>query len=298
MRSVLIWSLAVLAPTVRADCTSSPLLNTALKIFGVDSIDDLPGAILNDVQTACANGNCPNVTLPGCASESVDDLLCEVPVFDTTVKLGTDVICDVACLPLFLIPHCKEKCEKELSLEITGDFERLTHLVSSLVINQFDLDCQGNGLTSPLAFNASTVVGIQDLGLRLKIHTSDLGIGTTTTIDLSQLKVIVSLPLSGSVQCGLLKRQKNITIEVGKAHVDSFDLNLDVNNNAIHDVSKIVCLGLPFCEHTIQGAIDDAITLVINTFAPGVLGRIITPVGQAVMDGLECPGSIETEALV
>lgn len=298
MRSVLTWSLAVLAPTVRADC-SSPLVDTALKYFGVDSIEDLPGTILNDVQTACTNGNCPNVTLPGCASESVDDLLCEVPVFDTTVKLGTDVICDVACFaPQLLFPNCKADCEKELSLQITGDFERLSHLVSSLVINQFDLDCHGNGLTSPLAFNASTVVGIQDLGLSLKIHTLDLSIGTTTTIDLSQLKVIVSLPLSGSVQCGLLKRQKNITIEVGEAHVDSFDLNLDVNNNVIHDVSKVVCLGLPFCENTIQGAIDDAITLVIKTFVPGELGKIITPVLQSVTDGLECPGSIETDTLV
>jgi len=340
--------MVIMPQHVLADC-SSPLVDTALHLFNVSNIADLPGTLLKDIQGRCASGNCPNVTLPGCDTESVDDLVCEVPVFEVGVKIGTDTICDTACddwpckvgcqgidvgicygadfvlckvgclgitkcvdacehtivdpCKKTLIDECdancedafsscKTGCEKELTLDISAYFERLQHVVSSLAINEFDVDCAGNGLTSPLIFNASTSVGIEDLGLALKIHTKDVSIGTTTTVDLDHLKIDLSMPINGSVQCGLLKRQKNIQIAIGDAHVDDFDLNLDVNNNVFHTIASVVCLDLPFCKDAIQNAINDAIKRAIVDNVPDALAEAIAPVLQGVVDVLECPGSV------
>jgi hypothetical protein len=215
---------------------------------------------------------------------------CEVPAFDVGVKLGTDTICDVACFLPGIIDHkCKSACEKELTMQITADFERMQHVVSSLAIKDFDMDCQGNGLTKPLVFNASVSAGIEDLGLSLKIHTKDLSIGTTTTLSLDQLKVELTLPVNGSVQCGLLPKQKNIDIHIGHTSVDAFDLNFDVNNKAIRDISAVICLDLPFCKHAIADAIDDAIQLALKTFVPPVMSKLITPAIQAVVNMAQCP---------
>lgn len=275
-------------PTVSADC-SSPLIDSVLGLFNISNIDDLPATLLHDVQNKCATGNC-TVNLPGCGAQSVDDMNCEVPVFDVGVKLGTNTICDVACFIPGIIDHkCKDACEKELTMQITGDFERMQHVVSSLAIKDFDMDCQGNGLTKPLLFNASMSAGIEDLGLGLKIHTKDLSIGTTTTLSLDQLKVELSLPVNGSVQCGLLPRQKNIDIHIGDTSIDAFDLNFDVNNKAIRDISAVICLDLPFCKNAISDAIDDAIQFALKTFVPPVMSKLITPAIQAVVDVVQCP---------
>lgn len=354
MRGNFIFSMVVLPSHVWADC-SSPLVDTVLHLFNVSNIGDLPETLLDDIQGRCTSGNCPNVTLPGCGAQSVDELVCEVPVFEVGVKIGTDTICDVACddWPCkvacngidvgicygadFLLckvgclgiskcvdkceaaivdpckkhlidgcsdgcekafSSCKSGCENELTLEITGYFERLEHVVSSLAIHKFDVDCHGNGLTSPLIFNASTSVGIEDLGLALKIHTKDVSIGTTTTVSLAHLKVDLSMPINGSVQCGLLKRQKNIDIDVGDATVDAFDLNLDVNNNALHTIASIVCLDLPFCKDAIQNAIDNAIQRVIVENVPDALAQAIAPALQGAVDVASCPGSTEKSVVV
>jgi len=275
-------------PTVSADC-SSPLIDSVLGLFNISNIDDLPATLLHDVQNKCATGNC-TVNLPGCGAQSVDDMNCEVPVFDVGVKLGTNTICDVACFIPGIIDHkCKDACEKELTMQITGDFERMQHVVSSLAINRFNVDCHGNGLTKPLIFDTNVSVGIEDLGLGLKIHTKDLSIGTTTTLSLDQLKVELSLPVNGSVQCGLLPRQKNIDIHIGDTSIDAFDLNFDVNNKAIRDISAVICLDLPFCKNAISDAIDDAIQFALKTFVPPVMSKLITPAIQAVVDVVQCP---------
>lgn len=142
-------------------------------------------------------------------------------------------------------------------------------------------------------FNASMSAGVEDLGLGLKIHTKDLSIGTTTTLSLDQLKVLLSLPVNGSVQCGLLPKQKNIDIHIGDASIDAFDLNFDVNNKAIRDISAAICLDLPFCKSAIADAIDDAIQLALKTFVPPVMkkltNQLIIPAIQSVVDVVQCP---------
>lgn len=175
-------------------------------------------------------------------------------------------------------------------------FERLEHVVSSLAINEFELDCHGNGLTKPLIFNTNVGAGIEDLGMALKIHTKDVSIGTTTTISLEQLKVDLSIPVNGSVQCGIFK--KNIDINVGDASIDAFDLNFDVNNKAFSTIAAVICLDLPFCKNAIQDAIDDAIKLAIKEFVPPALSKMIRPAIQAVVDMAKCPGGIGDEALI
>merc|ERR1712006_3289 len=102
-------------------------------------------------------------------------------------------------------------------------------------------------------------------------------IGTTTTISLEQLRVDLSLPVNGSVQCGLLPKQKNIDIHIGDTSIDAFDLNFDVNNKAFSTIAAVVCLDLPFCKDAIQDAIDDAIKVAIKTFVPPVMSKLITP---------------------
>jgi len=355
MRTAFVVSMAVLPQQVWAGDCSSPLIDSVLHLFNVSSIEDVPEVLLHDVQNKCASGNC-TVNLPGCGAQSIDDLNCEVPVFDVGVKLGTDTICDVACddwpckvacngidvgicwgadfvlckagcIVGGIFDHhclaqceativdpckqhliddcsagcektfasCKSGCEKELTMKITGSFERLEHVVSSLAINNFDLDCHGNGLTKPLVFNASVSAGIEDLGMALKIHTKDGIIGTTTTISLEHLKVDLTMPINGSVQCGF---RKNIDIHVGDTSIDAFDLNFDVNNKAFSDIAAIVCLDLPFCKNAIQDAIDDAIQLAIKEFVPPALAKMISPAIQAVVDVVECPGSIDEAVIV
>jgi len=355
MRAAFVFSMVSMPQYVEADC-SSPLVNTALKLFNVSSLADLPGTLLDDIQGRCASGHCPNITLPGCGAESLDNLVCEVPVFEVGVKIGTDTICDTACNDWpckvacngintgicygadFLLckvgclgihkcvdacehaivdpcvkvliddcssgcekafDSCKTGCEEELTLEITGYFEQLEHVVSSLAINNFDIDCTGNGLTKPLIFNASTSVGIEDLGLALKIHTKDVSIGTTTTVSLQHLKLGLSMPINGSIQCGLLKRQKHIDILVGDASVDDFDLNLDVNNNVFSTIAAVICLDLPFCKDAIQNAIDGAIKKAIVDHVPDALAKVIAPALNGAVGVLQCPGgAVEEEIYV
>jgi hypothetical protein len=175
-------------------------------------------------------------------------------------------------------------------MKISVLFERLEHVISSLAIHNFDLDCHGSGLVNPLEFTASASVGIEDLGLGLKIHTKDMSIGTNTKIDLDQLKLDLTVPVSGSLQCGL---KNDIDITVGDASVDAFDLNLDVNNKAFRTIASIICLDLPFCKHGIEDGINDAIKAVIKDLVPGALLKIITPSLQAIADVAKCPGGME-----
>jgi len=96
-----------------------------------------------------------------------------------------------------------------------------------------------------------------------------------------------------------LKRQKNIEIAIGDAHVDDFDLNLDVNNNVFHTIASVVCLDLPFCKDAIQNAINDAIKRAIVDNVPDALAEAIAPVLQGVVDVAQCPGSVvEVDAIV
>lgn len=343
--------MAVLPQNVGADC-SSPLIDTVLSLFNVSSIEDLPATLLHKVQDRCTSGNCPQVALPGCGNQSVDELVCEMPVFDVGVKIGTDAICDTACddwpcrvacqgidvkicegsdwllcktgciiggifdhncleqcehtivdpCKKVLIDDCnngcektftscKEGCDKELTLDITAYFERLEHAVTSLAINKFDLDCHGNGLTKPLIFDTNVSAGIEDLALSLKLHTHDIGISTTTTVSLEHLKVELSLPVNGSVQCGVFK--KDIDIKVGDATIDAFDLNVDVNQKALKTIASIICLDLPFCKDAIQDAIDGAIQKAIVDNVPPVLAKMISPAVQGIVDVVQCPGSTD-----
>lgn len=354
MRSASVFSMVVLPTLVGADC-SSPLIDSVLHLFNVSSIEDLPATLIHDLQDRCVNGNCPNVTLPGCGPQSLDEMVCEVPVFDVGVKIGTDTICNTACddwpckvacqgidvgicfgadfvlckagcLIGGIFDHhcleqceativdpckkhliddcsdgcertfasCKAGCEKELTLDITAYFEKLEHVVSSLAINNFDLDCHGNGLTKPLIFSSNVSAGIEDLNMALKIHTKDVSIGTTTTISLEQLIVDLSMPLNGSVQCGF---KKNIDINIGETSIDNFDLNFDVNNKAFSDIAAVICLDLPFCKNAIQDAIDGAIRLAIKDFVPPVLAKVISPALQAAVDLLNCP-KVEEDNLI
>jgi len=356
MRSAFVISMAVLPNLVSADC-SSPLIDKVVGIFNVSNIDDLPKALLDDVQNLCANGHCPNVTLPGCGPQSIDDMVCEVPVFDTGVKIGTDTICNTACddwpckvacqgidvgicsgadfvlckagciiggifdhhcleqcektivdpCKKVLIDDCsdgcektfascKSGCEKELTLDISAYFEELKNVVSSLAINNFGLDCHGNGLTKPLFLNASVSAGIESLDMALKIHTKDVSIGTTTTISLKQLKVELTLPFNGSIECGLFK--KDIDIHIGDVSIDDFDLNFDVNNKAFSTAAAVICLDLPFCKNAIQDAIDGAIKAAIKDIVPGVLAKTIAPAIQAVVDLAKCPKLAEENLIM
>lgn len=349
MRTAFIVSVVALPQTIRADC-SSPLVDTVLRLFNVSSIDTLPETLLDDIQGKCESGNCPTVTLPGCDAESVDDLVCEVPVVEEDVKIGTDAICDIACdgpdlvlcklgcggidaslcwgtdfvlckvgclgfrgcihacehaivdpCKKHLVDQCEESCdnvfaackngcENELTLKINLLFERLEHVISSLAIHNFDLDCHGNGLISPLTFNLNASVGIENLGVGLKVHTKDLSIGTNTKIDLDQLKLDLTLPVSGSVQCGF---KNDIDITVGDASVDAFDLNLDVNNKAFRTIAALICLDLPFCKHGIEDGINNAIRKVIVDNVPKALAKSIAPALQSVVDVAKCPGGLE-----
>lgn len=92
--------------------------------------------------------------------------------------------------------------------------------------------------------------------------------------------------------------KKNIDITVGDATVDAFDLNLDVNNNALHTIASIVCLDLPFCKDAIQNAIDSAIQRVIVENVPDALAQAIAPALQGVVDVAACPGSTVESVVV
>jgi hypothetical protein len=116
-------------------------------------------------------------------------------------------------------------------------------------------------------------------------------------MDLKSLRLDLSMPFNGSVQCGLLKRQKNIDITIGNASVDAFDINLDVNNNVFHTIASIICLDLPFCKNAIQDAIDGAIQKVIEDTVPGALAKQIAPALQAIADMAKCPGSADEESI-
>jgi len=334
---------------ITAACTS-PLVNTALSLFNVSGLDALPNAILKPLQAKCAAGNCPTVAT-SCGNQSVDDIECEIPVFETGVKIGTDLVCNTACddwpckvacngidvaicdtTDVILckvgclgirscveaceaalvdpcrqtliddcssgceatFQSCKESCDSVLTMEITGDLERLQNIISSLSIPEFDVDCHGDGVFKPLVFNASFVGSIGDLGLAIKIHTKDVGISSTNTINLDQLTASLHLPAAGNIQCGVRKNQKNINITFGDAALTDFDLDVNLQlDKALSTIAAVICLDLPFCKDAIQDGIDGAIKGLIMDTVPNAVAGLISPTLQSLVTGLTCPGSSE-----
>jgi len=193
--------------------------------------------------------------------------------------------CKSGCESAFT--SCKNGCENELTLDLNVKIEKLEHLVSSLAVNELTIDCKGNAVITPLKLDMNISTGIEDLDVDLQLHTKDVGIGTTTTLSLEQLKVGLSLPVNGSIQCGL---RKNIDIHIGDTTVDEFDLNFDVNNKAFNDVAAVICLDLPICKDAIRDAIDDAIRAAIKDLTPPILAKLVTPIVQGVVDKFStCP---------
>jgi len=185
-------------------------------------------------------------------------------------------------------------------MEITGSITKVEHVISSLSIPKFDLDCQGDGVFKPLVFNASFVGRIDGFGIGIKIHTRDAGIPSTNSISLDQLTANLLLPASGNIQCGLRKNQKNISVTFGDAALTDFDLDVNVELDiALRALSSLICLDLPFCKNAIQDGIDGAIKSLIVDNVPDAVEGMITPTLQSLVTGLTCPGSsVDEESAV
>lgn len=67
------------------------------KLFHASTPADVAQHLLTKVQDDCKGGKCPHVPVGTCSDQSVDDIQCPMPVADTSVKLGTDAICDTGC---------------------------------------------------------------------------------------------------------------------------------------------------------------------------------------------------------
>jgi hypothetical protein len=215
---------------------------------------------------------------------------CEHLIVDPCKKILVDD-CRKTCDKVF--DTCHNLCENELTMQLTAKIEKLEHLVSSLEVSNLDLDCSGNAITKPLKLDMNVSTGINDLDVALQIHTKDAGIGTTVNLALEQLTVGLTVPVNGSIICGL---RKDIDIHIGETTVDNFDLNFEINNKAFADIASIICLDLPLCKDAISDAIDDAIKLAIKEFTPPILARLVTPIVQGVVDKFlgSCP-KIEPE---
>jgi hypothetical protein len=332
----------------RAVDAACELLEIAEKVAHVDSPLALAQQLLGRVQDDLKSGKGPHVDVASCKDQSVDDIHCEIPVGSTSVKLGTDVICDagcdkwpcvagcsgvdvaicwtgdfvlckVGCLGIHscvskcehaivdpckekLVNECKQKCdaafdncksgcEKELSMQINVDFERLRGQVTSTSVKAIDFHCSGNGVTDPLKVSATSVVEVDDIGVYLKIVTKDAGISSTNHIVLDNVHFELSVPLSGTLNCGLIANPRGVHISAGQLSILSFDLDVHLQlNKGLDTVTRVICGGLSVCRDTLfMDKINKAIKKSIVEQVPKKAAKQIQPAFNQVLKMLTCP---------
>lgn len=320
------------------------------KAFGVSSIQGIAVKLLGKVQDECTANKCPEVNVASnCKSQSLDDINCEMKdIFSTSLKLGTDdicnagcddwpckagcngidtaicktsdwVLCKAGCLGISSCVHkcehaivdpcvhelidkcsqkcevafgnCKTECDKKLTMQISGDFERLQRVITSANVSSLDLNCSGNGITSALSFGGNVALQVHNAALSIKVHTSDAGISTTNTVDLDTIALTVSAPISGIFDCHVLFHDKdNLTMTVGQAVVSSLNLDVDLKlDKTLDTIAAVVCAGLPFCKDAIKSKIAKIIKDEIVKQVPPQVASHLQPVLQKLASELRCP---------
>lgn len=323
----------------------SPILLVAEHLFNTSGPQALVGRLLGNVQEKCTSGRCPRVDVGRCQNESVDDVQCEIPrVFESSVKLGTDAICDTGCsdweckaacqgidvgichgadwvlckagclgIPscvhkceIAIVEPCEEKlvcdcsekcekafsdckssCERELSMSVVADFERLQGVVTTMRIASVDLDCAGNGVFELLRFNATVVVEVGGAALDLRLRTVDASVSSSSNLALRRIRLVLTVPLNGTLLCGI-RQQINISVE--SASVANFDLDVDLQlDQALSTVAAVVCAGLPVCRDAIKIRISTAIKGAILSQVPSRAAEEITVLLRGLVSRVACP---------
>lgn len=349
MVSVRSLLLLTAATPVVSDCTS-PAVEGLLKLFGLTTPKDLANTFLWGVEGECGTGSCPKVdVVAGCAKQSINDVNCEIKeVFSTSVKIGTDGICDAGCndwpcvagcsgidvgicfgtdwilckagclgihscvhkcehalvdpCKKQLIENCKSKCdhafndcksgcEKELTMQITADFKRLSGAITGAYVQSLDLDCTGNGITNAMNYSMSMSVHLDSLNLELRVRVEDAGIPATNDLSLDKIRMTVKVPVTGSLRCGAFRAKDDfIQASVGDVAVADVDLDVDLKlEKSLDTIASVVCAGLSFCKDAIKAAINQAIKKAIVAEVPGQLAKEIGSVLGGLLSTAHCP---------
>lgn len=212
---------------------------------------------------------------------------CEHAIVDPCVdKLVND--CNKECTST--MDKCKAACTSKLTLQISGDFERLQNIVTSMSVPTLDVNCSTLVLfgSSPLYFQAKAVVHISNVALSLKIHTLDAGISTTNSIDLQNVEATAVVPFSGVTDCFPSGHSINTTLE--QISVTDFNLDVDLKlDSTLDTIASVVCADLPFCKDAIKKEITSTAKDEIVKEVPRQVTSQLTPVFQKMLNIMHCP---------
>jgi hypothetical protein len=356
MRNVLLFALGAVAVTASdtagGNCTD-PIIKTVEWYFKAPDLKGVANTLLGKVQADCKAGGgglCERVDVSSdCKNQSINDINCEMKnIFSTSVKLGTDDICDAGCddwpckagcngldtgicytsdwilckagclgisscvhkcehaivdpCKQKLIDDCSKKCEatfskcksaclSKLTMQISGDFERLQNAITSMSISTLDVNCShGWGIPPPLEFQSKAAVSINGAALDLKVHISDVGIDTTTAVNLQKIAMTLAVPLSGDLKCELLSSSDHVTVQVGQPTVTDFNLDVDLTlDKTLDTIAAVACADLPFCKDAIKKQISSTIKSQIESQVPKQIAANLQPALQKTVSQLKCP---------
>eukprot|EP00746_Dinoflagellata_sp_MGD_P013586 gnl/MRDRNA2_/MRDRNA2_129417_c0_seq1.p1 gnl/MRDRNA2_/MRDRNA2_129417_c0~~gnl/MRDRNA2_/MRDRNA2_129417_c0_seq1.p1 ORF type:complete len:369 (+),score=74.59 gnl/MRDRNA2_/MRDRNA2_129417_c0_seq1:102-1208(+) len=271
-------------------CKIPNVFSTDVKL-GAESICD---ATCNDwpctaackgVDTGICYGSDWFLCKAGCLGISSCVHKCEHTIVDPCIHNLIDE-CESKCKKAF--DACKSKCMSQLTMHISGDFERLEHLVSTMSVSDVDLNCTGDGVLQPLQFNGSSHVEVNGALLDLQLHTLDAGVSSTNTVELKKILMAMSIPFKGMVHCNVFKH--DLDIDVGSPLVLQFNLDVDLQlDKSLSTIASVVCAGLPFCKDAIKGAIAKAIKDQLVKTVPPLAALQVGRVLNSVLKTTKCP---------
>lgn len=223
----------------------------------------------------------------GCLGISSCVHKCEAAIVDPCKqKLITD--CSDKCEAAFA--DCKIKCKKELSLDVSGNFERLHRLLSSMRVDRLDLACEGSGILNPLFINATIAIGLGDVALDLQVKLEDAGITSTNALGLHAITLDLEVPFQAELLCNRHTQMMNFTI--GAPSLMGFDLDVDLKlDDWISTLVTVFCLGLPFCKDAIKDGLSSTLKKVLVGEVPGFAATAVGEVLRELARQATCPSS-------
>jgi len=276
------------------------------------SIDDIR-CNMKDIYSTRIDVGTDDVCTPGC-----DDWPCKAACqgIDVGICYGADwLLCKFGCLGISSCVHkcehaivdpckkklidecsdkcehafhqCYDKCEEALTLKVSLDFERLDRVVTSMSVPSLNAICIGDGLYSPLKFQATAAIRISDADLSLTVHASDVGTSTTNAVDLHNIDFTLDVPLSGELDC--ISHPQRVSMNIGQLTVPSFKFDVNVQlDHIIQTLTEIACASLTVCTDAIKGKISKLIKDEISKeFAE--VPKVLQPAIQHLFSNLKCP---------
>jgi len=304
--STLLW----LSSGLTAAASADPGCNIALvwaaeKYWGVSSLQGVAQKVLEGYQHDCAAGKCATVDIQkGCTNQSIDNITCDMEIFNESMQLGTNeicygadwILCKAGCLGFSAcVKACEhaivDPCLDELTLRMRTNLLQLQNGTSSMTVSALEVNCSGDGIVDALSFNASSKVHISNASFLLKAQTTDAGISSTNNVDLHEVSMDVEVPFSGYVDCGVFTHYMNMSFGTPTTTNIAMDVGLQFDD-FINDIAGVVCAHLSFCKDAIKDEITSFVKSQLVENMPAVVASQLHPVLARVASQLKCPSII------